>query len=356
VNILVTLSAASALTVTVPYALSGTAALVADYAIAPASPLSFQPNEVSKTVAVTLNNDIVVELNETVIITLGAPTNAVLGTQAIHTLTIQDNDVPTVQFAAVTSSARENAGTVNILVTLSAASPMTVTVPYATTGTATLGTDYTIAPASPLSFQPSELSKTVAVTISNDTLVEPNETVMVILGTPANGAVGAQFTCTLVIVDDDSPSAAAMHCARPYQIGGTASVTCRIIYQGTPSALCWQAAIPAGWSYASGTNEPAIKPAAGQAANLEWRWGAPPASPIEFTYTLNVPADQWGDKSIGGVAVVNVGAESQQVPAWPSPLVIAATDGLRADVNGDGCINVSDLLMVRNVMGQGSCR
>src|SRR5260370_38972857 len=61
-------------------------------------------------------------------------------------------------------------------VTLSPASSQTVTVNYATAnGTATAGSDYTAIPSTPLTFLPTETTKTVNVTVSGDNSVKPDE-------------------------------------------------------------------------------------------------------------------------------------------------------------------------------------
>jgi hypothetical protein len=74
-------------------------------------------------------------------------------------------------------------------VTLSSASPVTVTVDFATAdGTATAPGDYT-ATSGVLTFLPGETSHNIPVTISTDLLDEPNETFFVNLSNPTGGAV-----------------------------------------------------------------------------------------------------------------------------------------------------------------------
>jgi hypothetical protein len=88
-----------------------------------------------------------------------------------------------------------------------AAGPVTVVV-QTTSGTATANTDYTPTGPTTLTFNPGETSKPFTVPILGDTLVEPNETIVVTLTSPTNAALGkAQGTIT--ITDDDAPSAAA---------------------------------------------------------------------------------------------------------------------------------------------------
>jgi hypothetical protein len=73
-------------------------------------------------------------------------------------------------------------------VRLSLASANTVTVNYATAnGSAVAGSDYTAVPSTWLTFTPGQTSKQVVVNVKGDTVVEPNETFVVNLGS-ASGA------------------------------------------------------------------------------------------------------------------------------------------------------------------------
>ena len=91
-------------------------------------------------------NDTLDEPNETVIVTLSNPSNATLGSDTVHTYTINDNDnAPVVDFNTTSSNGAESTSSKALTVDLSAASSQNVTVDYAVTGTATgSGTDYTL--------------------------------------------------------------------------------------------------------------------------------------------------------------------------------------------------------------------
>jgi hypothetical protein len=202
VNMVVNLSAASGLTVTTPFTLSGTATNGPDYS-ATASPLTFTTGQTSKNVTLTVSGDTLDEDNETVIVTLGTPVNATLGATTVHTYTINDDDLPpTIQFALASSSAAESTATANLAVNLSAASGRTITAPFTLSGTATNGPDYS-ATVSPLTFTNAQTSKNVTLTITNDSLDEDNETVSVSLGTPVNATLGGSTLHTYTINDDD---------------------------------------------------------------------------------------------------------------------------------------------------------
>jgi Ca2+-binding RTX toxin-like protein len=95
------------------------------------------------------------------------------------------------------SQAEGNAGSqpMSFTVTLGKATPLRVSVTYATAdGTATAGPDYT-ATSGTLAFAPGETSKTVAVPIVGDIAGEPDETFTLTLSQPVNAVLG-QATAT----------------------------------------------------------------------------------------------------------------------------------------------------------------
>ena len=92
-----------------------------------------------------------------------------------------------------------------------------VTVSYATVpGTATPGQDYLTANGV-LTFGAGETTKTIAITILNDSLDEPAETFTVTLSSPGGGAtLGTPSSAVVTITDEDVPGTIGI---------GTASVT-----------------------------------------------------------------------------------------------------------------------------------
>jgi hypothetical protein len=117
-----------------------------------------------------------------------------------------DNDntgLPQVRFAAASSGGAEGVGTVNIPVTLSAASTGSVTVNYAVTGgSATAGgVDYDITNGS-LVFAPGETSKMISFALVDDIRPEGNETVVIGLS-GQNGATLGTASHTYTIADND---------------------------------------------------------------------------------------------------------------------------------------------------------
>ncbi len=91
VTMTVNLSVAGGLTVTVPYTVSGTSTGGGiDHNLTNGT-FSISSGTALGTMTFDVINDTLVETDETIIVTLGVPTNAVLDTTTVQTITIQDN-------------------------------------------------------------------------------------------------------------------------------------------------------------------------------------------------------------------------------------------------------------------------
>ena len=208
-TILVSRTGGSAGAVNVSFATSnGTATAGSDYT-AVATTVSFAAGDsATKTVTIPINNDALVEPDETINLTLSSPTGgATLGSPATAVLTIVDNDAAgSLQFSAATYSVNESGPSATILVSRTGGSAGAVNVSFATSnGTATAGSDYT-AVTTTVSFAAGDTTnKTVTIPITNDALVEANETINMTLSSPTGGAtLGSPAAAVLTIVDNDA--------------------------------------------------------------------------------------------------------------------------------------------------------
>jgi hypothetical protein len=128
-----------------------------------------------------------------------------------------------------------------------------------------------------------------------------------------------------------------------YVSGQTVTMTNTIAYTGSASALSWSVVLPAGWSFASSSGSAGdTAPSVGQASELDWAWSKIPASPVTFTYTLNVPAGQTGTQQIAALVGVDNGT-SQQTLALPDPLMVPQLLYYSTDENQTGAISLLDL-------------
>jgi hypothetical protein len=227
VTISVNLNTSTSNTITVDYATSdGSAIAPGDYTTT-INTLTFTPGQTTRTFTIPINNDGNAELDEIFSVTLSNPVNATLGTPNPATVTIIDDDIPSVQFDSGLYSVNENAGPAVITVTLSIPSPLTVTVNYATSnGTATVGSDYT-STGGTLIFPPNQTSINFTVPITDDSLLyELTETVNLTLSSPSNATLGTPNPATLEIVDDDY--AAVQFSSTDYTVAegsGSATIT-----------------------------------------------------------------------------------------------------------------------------------
>jgi hypothetical protein len=206
--IIVQLSHPTSRDITIPLSVSGTATrgLTEDYTIVPLSSLWIQAGYKYASIVVNIYDDVIDEYDETVKVTLGTPSNAVLVSPSVHTLTIlDDDDPPNVHFTVDSQSFLESVGTVNFTAQLSLQSGKVITVPLSFAGTATGGgVDYLYNSGS-FVFQPGQTQISKSVQIINDLIDEYDETVDISMGMPVNAVPDQPDNQTLTIMDDDSP-------------------------------------------------------------------------------------------------------------------------------------------------------
>ena len=126
------------------------------------------------------------------------------GSGAVVRLFLNTSASPLFQFGAATFGAGEAAGVAVINVTRMGDTSQPASVEYSTADlTASERTDYTAALGT-LRFAPGESSKSFNVFITDDALVEGDETVALGLGNPTGAGLGSLSTATLTITSDDS--------------------------------------------------------------------------------------------------------------------------------------------------------
>ena len=154
--------------------------------------------------------------------------------------------------APINSTVNEPDGTVVLTVTLSPASSGTVTVDYATSDiTADAGMDYT-ATSGTLNFMPGETSKTITVTVLNDTVYEIEERFRVTLSNPTGAALSAASLANVTIARDEAVPTASMADVIVNEDTGTMTMTLAlshessvaVMYETTDSAVSGTATRP----------------------------------------------------------------------------------------------------------------
>jgi hypothetical protein len=196
-------------TVSVKVATANMSALAgSDYTAVASTTLTWgTTSPLTKTVTVPVLGDTVKEGTETFALNLSAPVNGVLSdAQGIGY--IADDEAPFFIYARDVGVTEGNSGTKTMSFTLSLSvappSGQSVTVKVATAnGTATAPGDYTAVALTTKTFAAGVSSLAVAVPITGDTTVEPNETLRLNLSAPSTNAVIADTQATGTIINDD---------------------------------------------------------------------------------------------------------------------------------------------------------
>ena len=184
---------------------NGTALAGFDF-VAVSQVVRFGDGVTRQVVPVTILNDNLVEGDETFELILSTPTGgATLGNQVVATVLIEDNDLPqrgAIQFTTDTVTVSEDAGVLVINLARVNGSDGAVSVRLRTvSGTAVAGEDFT-AIDGVVTFAAGQTTQTVLLGIRPDLVVEPTETLQVILSNPTNGAtLGEPSVLTVSILN-----------------------------------------------------------------------------------------------------------------------------------------------------------
>ncbi len=196
---------------------SGTATRDADYGFVDTT-LVFAPGQTASNLTYRIVDDDRVEEDETIDFTLFNPIRATLGSNAVHRHIIVDDDVdkPSLTIrvqmerdgelvdAGALASGMESVTPVDLFFTLSSASTGNVMVGFSISGTAARGEDYLVEDAS-LVFAPGQTSHVLRFEIRNDALVEPQESIILVVTNVAGARLAGESTFTYWIIDDDAP-------------------------------------------------------------------------------------------------------------------------------------------------------
>ena len=156
----------------------------------------------SAAIPVVIIDDSEKEDVELIILMLADGADYDLGTETTLTLTVIDDDGPTVSFAAGSETVSEAVGSHKVGLTLSTAPTSQLTIHYMVDGTATAGTDYTKLSGS-VAVAAGKSSIDIPLVITDDEIHESSETITLTLTNGAAYTLGATTTYTLTIKDDD---------------------------------------------------------------------------------------------------------------------------------------------------------
>ncbi|OFY20727.1 MAG: hypothetical protein A2W98_01280 [Bacteroidetes bacterium GWF2_33_38] len=206
-NLQITLNYIPNAAITVNYSVSNITATGGgvDYTLASPGTVIISAGAQTANITPTIVNDVFAEANETFSVTLtGATAPVIIGTNAMNTFTIVDDDnARIIQFSSTSSTADESLSpslTIQID-NIDAVNPTTVN--YTITGTAN-GSDYTIIDGIATIIAGNN-NTTISLGILDDAVYEVNETVIITLSSPTNAGLGTNYIYTYTIIDNDTP-------------------------------------------------------------------------------------------------------------------------------------------------------
>jgi hypothetical protein len=142
-------------------------------------------------------------------------------------------------------------------------------------------------------------------------------------------------------------SAAHSRVGSGYQAQSTITVSNTFTFGDAAEALGWQVLLPSGWSFVSQSGDAGdVGPVVGATQVLEWAWTNPTAGPVNFTYTLAVPAGQSGEKQLAALAILRSGGRWAQFLVRPDPLPLLQAAWHAADTNRDFRLSLGELTRV----------
>ena len=220
----VTMSNPSSTATTVDFSVTGSATEGADYSNIGTSVL-IPANTTTATIDVTVIDDSLIEGAETVTLTLTGTSNGSigLGSTISGTVTIANDDATTLTISATDAAAAEPNDNGLFMVSLGAGltSSTDTVIDLTVDGTATNGTDYA-AIGSSVTIPAGSNSATIGVTVTNDTIVEGDETVMVTLDSVSGNSgitIGGTNSATVTIADNDATLTIAV--VSPFGVSST---------------------------------------------------------------------------------------------------------------------------------------
>ena len=237
----VTLSNPSSQAVAVDWTTAdGSATAPGDYAAASGT-VTIPAGETAGTITVEVGGDTTYESDETFSVTLTAASHATVEDGSATARILNDDAPPTVSVEDV-SSAEGDGGTTELTFTvrLTGDTERDVEVDWATQdGTAEAGSDYR-ADSGTVSIHVGDTTAQFAVEVNGDTVIEPDETLTVVLSSPSNATI-ADGTATGTIENDDEVQVVDLavtvdDAPDPAQVGTEVTYTVTVTNDGNGTA------------------------------------------------------------------------------------------------------------------------
>lgn len=229
---------------TLDFTLGGSATLETDYTLVgiagsgvtvSGNTIQFAAGATTATITLAVQDDTLFEAEEDILLTLSDPAGFATIAGSPGSITIVDNDLPTVSIIASDAGAAEagsDPGTFTVTRTGNTSTALTVT--YTIGGTATNGVDYTPAPTRSVTIPAGQSSVNITISPIDDTATELDESVILTLVNSPNYNVGAT-TATINIADNDPAGVAIspINNLVTTETGNTATFTVQLTSQPT---------------------------------------------------------------------------------------------------------------------------
>ncbi|RYX78251.1 tandem-95 repeat protein, partial [bacterium] len=202
---IVTLSNVSATPTTITYTVGGTATEGSDYTPIVLKSITIPAGEKTGSITIPVLTDNLVEGTETVVITLGSTNNAAITTSTTPaSIDITDNTKATVNVTATTNGSEPNNSGL-FTFTLSNPSTTNTVINYTVGGTAGSGVDYSSL-TNTVTILAGQTTATAAITVLDDDIIEPAETVILTMAAATNNPsiTASTVAATVTIADDDT--------------------------------------------------------------------------------------------------------------------------------------------------------
>ena len=152
-----------------------------------------------------------------------------------YPLIIAANHGPRAFFASASQRTGEGSGTRNVTVNVTPPPASDITLAYTVGGTATAGSDFTIASSGTLTVPKGAKTATIPVTLVDDSVHEGSEKVVLTLAGGSGYAVGSPGTHTLTIVDDEPTISFAFASASQRAGEGSGTLDVEVTLDPAPS-------------------------------------------------------------------------------------------------------------------------
>ena len=200
----------------------------ADYAILDASPVTISSGDTTATVRIDPEADTNIEGDESVIITITGITAgpASISSTDTATMMVGDNDTPTISVTANDNGSETGPDNASFTVNISSAAVGDVVVAYTLTGTAVNGTDYNNLSGS-LTIDNATTSEVITIVVSDDSITEDNETVIITLDNVASGTgqISSLNNSASITIEDNDNSSISVSAPSSVNEGQTANFT-----------------------------------------------------------------------------------------------------------------------------------